>query len=272
MNLYQSILLGILQGLTEFIPISSSGHLVIIPYLLNWQIPIEDAFIFDVLVQVATLLAVFVYFWNDLRSILQALLAGTLEGKPFSTPLARLGWYIILATIPAGVIGLAAKEVIEKAFDSPFTSALFLLATAGLLLVAEMAGKRNRALEQISWKDALWIGFCQALAIFPGISRSGSTIVGGMTRNFDRTSAARFSFLTSVPIMLAAGFLAAVDLAGQPDMSHKLSIYWPGFLTAATTGYLAIRWLLGYLSRHPLYIFSLYCTALALLTLAIYYF
>jgi len=270
MNLFQSVLLGILQGLTEFLPISSSGHLVIVPYLLGWEIPADDAFIFDVLVQVATLFAVFAYFWNDLRSILQALLANTFKGKPFSDPLARLGWYLILASIPAGLIGLAVKELVERAFDSPLASALFLLVTAGLLLGAEKVGKRNRSLELISAKDAFWIGFFQALAIFPGISRSGSTIVGGMMRHLDRPSAARFSFLMSIPIMLAAGSLAAVDLIGLPEISQKLPIYLPGFIAAAATGYLAIRWLLSYLIRHPLYLFSIYCTALALLTLVVY--
>ncbi len=270
MTLYQSILLGIIQGLTEFLPISSSGHLVILPYLLNWQIPVEDAFIFDVLVQVATLLAVFTYFWDDLTSIARVLIVNTLKGQPFSDPLARLGWYMLLASIPAGLIGLAIKDVIEKAFSSALASAVFLLVTAALLVLAEKAGKRNRQLEQMSWLDALWIGIFQAFAIFPGISRSGSTIAGGMTRNFDRSSAARFSFLISIPIMLAAGFLATLDLIRQPDVLINLPVYIPGFITAAITGYLAIRWLLRYLIHHPLYLFSIYCTLLALLTLGFY--
>lgn len=271
MSIYQSILLGVLQGLTEFLPISSSGHLVIVPYLFGWNIPADDAFVFDVLVQVATLLAVFAYFWSDLKSIGQAFFVNIVNGQPFSNPKSRLGWYIILASIPAGLLGLALKDVIEKAFDSAFASSLFLLVTAVLLLGAERAGRRDRDLMQISWKDALWVGIFQALAIFPGISRSGSTIVGGMTRNFDRSGAARFSFLISIPIMLAAGFLAALDLIGQPDTIHNLPIYLPGFIAAAVTGYLAIRWLLNYLTRHPLYLFSIYCTALAFLTLTLYF-
>ncbi|UCH60430.1 MAG: undecaprenyl-diphosphatase UppP [Anaerolineales bacterium] len=271
MNLHQSIILGILQGLTEFLPISSSGHLVIFPYLLSWQIPAEDAFIFDVLVQVATLLAVFTYFWKDLTTIVHSLIVSVLKGQPFSEPLARLGWYMLLASIPAGFIGLAIKEIIESAFNSPLVSAMFLLVTAALLLVAEQVGNRDRELQHMDWKDALWIGFFQALAIFPGISRSGSTIVGGMTRNLNRASAARFSFLISIPIMLAAGLLATLDLVKQPELLNNLPIYLPGFVTAALTGYLTIRWLLSFLTRHPLYLFSIYCTILAFITFAIYF-
>jgi len=271
MNIYQSVLLGFLQGLTEFLPISSSGHLVIIPFLLNWQLPVKQAFIFDVLVQVATLVAVLAYFWKDLISIVRALVVGSVQKRPFSDPLSRLGWYMLLASVPAGLVGLVIKDVVEQVFESAPVAALFLLVTALLLLVAEKAGKRVRTLENLSWQDALWIGFFQSLAIFPGVSRSGSTIVGGMTRNFDRSSAARFSFLISIPIMLAAGFLATLDLVGQPDVMNNVLIYLPGFVTAAITGYLAIRWLLGYLTRHTLYLFSIYCMILALLTLFFYF-
>lgn len=268
MTLFQSILLGIIQGLTEFLPVSSSGHLVIVPYLLGWQIPAQDAFVFDVLVQVATLLAVFAYFWNDLVAIVRAFLIGLWRREPFKDPMARLGWLIILATIPAGAIGFALKNTVENAFNNPVATGFFLLATAILLLAAERFGKRTASLEKITWKDALWIGFFQAMAIFPGVSRSGATITGGMTRDMERAPAARFSFLMSTPIMLAAGLLASLDLVKTPDLGSILPIFIPGFIVAALTGYLAIRWLLGYLTRHPLYVFSIYCAALGLITLA----
>ncbi len=194
MTIFQSILLGIVQGLTEFLPISSSGHLVIVPHLLGWQIPAGDAFVFDVLVQVATLLAVFTYFWKDIVAILKAFFTGILNRQPFADPLAREGWFIILATIPAGVIGLALKNSVEAAFTSLTATAIFLFVTAVLLLIAERAGKRIRNINNLGWKDAVWIGLFQALAIFPGVSRSGATITGGMTRDLGRSDSARVSF------------------------------------------------------------------------------
>ena len=269
MTLFQSILLGIVQGLTEFLPISSSGHLVIVPYLLGWEIPIHVAFFYDVLVQVATLIAVFAYFWNDLVEIGKAFIFGLWRRQPFASPLSRLGWYIIIATIPAGVIGLALKDVVESAFANPTITGIFMLITAILLLIAEFVGKRNRKMEQITWKDALWIGLFQSFALFPGISRSGATITGGMTRDLERPLSARFSFPISIPIMLVAGLAAMFDLSKVSNLTTLLPTYIPGFIAAAVTGYLAIRWLLGYLTNHPLYVFSIYCALLGLITLAV---
>jgi len=220
-----------------------------------------------VLVQVATLMAVFVYYWKDLAAIVMAFLTALSRKQPFGDPQARLGWYILLATLPAGLIGFALKEAVERAFDNPTATALFLFLTAALLLAAEKWGQRNRHLEKIIWKDALWIGIFQAIAIFPGISRSGATITGGMARGLERSSAARFSFLLSIPILLSAGVLAISDLIKIPDFIHLMPTLWPGLIASALTGYLAIRWLLRYLTRHSLTIFALYCIGLALLVL-----
>ena len=277
MTILQSIILGIIQGLTEFIPISSSGHLVLVPYLLGWEIPKADAFIFDVLVQVATLVAVFAYFWADILAIIRSVLHGLMERKPFEDPQSRLGWLILLSTLPAGFFGLLFKDLVERAFASPRATAFFLFGTAALLLVAERAGKRSLELEQVRWQDALWIGFFQFLAVFPGVSRSGATITGGMTRNLKRPDAARFAFLMSIPIMLAAGLLATVDLiqlGNSPSGSggsfgHILLVFTPGFISAAVVGYLSIRWLIGYLKNHPLYIFSVYCSVMGLVVLIV---
>jgi undecaprenyl-diphosphatase len=269
MTIIQSIILGIVQGLTEFLPISSSGHLVILPYLLNWDIPPRDAFIFDVLVQVATMIAVIAYFWSDLLSIGRAMIFGLMGKSPLESTEARLGWYILLASIPAGGFGLILKDTVERAFASLTATAAALLLTAGLLVLAERIGKRTRSLDNATWKDALWIGFFQVLAIFPGVSRSGATISGGMIRNLDRPSAARFSFLMSVPIMLAAGALAILDLMQVPNLMSLLPVYIPGFISAAVVGYLAIRWLIRYLGTHSLYIFAIYCTIVGLISLGL---
>lgn len=271
MSFFQSIVLGIIQGLTEFLPISSSAHLVIAPYLFGWKIPADEAFVFDVLVQVGTLVAVIVYFWKDLVAILSAVLTGLVRGKPFATPDARLGWYIVLATIPAGVIGLLLQKDVEAAFNSVRATAILLLVTAALLVIGEVVGRRNRNISSIDWKDSLWIGFSQAISIFPGISRSGSTMTGGMTRHLDRPSAARFAFLMAVPVMLAAGLLAGLDLRKIPGWTSFLPVVTAGFATAAVVGYFAIRWLLRYLTRNSLYIFAIYTALLGAVVLILLY-
>jgi undecaprenyl-diphosphatase len=266
MTVIQSIILGIVQGITEFLPISSSAHLVIVPYLLDWNIPIEQAFVFDVLVQVASLLGVFVFFWGDIIAILKAMVIGLRLKRPFSEPEARIGWFLILASIPAGIAGLFLKDLVEQAFNSPALTAFFLLVTAALLVTAERVGKRNRSLVDLNWKDSLIIGLFQAISIFPGISRSGSTISGGMTRDLERPPAARFAFLMSIPVMLAAGLLGGIDLLEIPDLSSILPVFIPGLIASAVVSYLVIGWLLRFLNRYPLYVFAAYCIGLSLIT------
>ncbi len=258
MTLLQSIILGIIQGLTEFLPISSSAHLVIAPYLLNWQIPVQDAFIFDVLVQLGTLLAVIIYFRTDLYTIIVAVFRGLVHRQPFSDPMARLGWFLVLATIPAVIAGFFFKDLVERAFSSPLAAGLLLLGTAALLVTAELVGKRTHQIESITWLDALLVGLFQVISLLPGISRSGSTISGGMIRSLDRPSAARFSFLLSVPVMIGAGALAIVDLFKIPDYTGQVPALVAGFISSAIVGYLAIRWLLSYLSKRSLYLFAAY--------------
>lgn len=269
MTVIQSIFLGIVQGITEFLPISSSGHLVIVPYLLTWEIPEIEAFIFDVLVQVATLVAVLAYFWKDFYNILQGTYHGIRSRHPFDSKSARLGWYILLASIPAGIAGILLKDTIERAFASPLATSISLFGTAILLIIAELVGKRIGPLEKITWLDSLIIGFFQILALFPGISRSGATITGGMVRDFERPAAARFSFLMAVPIMLAAGLVAILDLLKIPDLLIILPVYLPGFFAAAVTGYLVIGWLLTFLTRYSLYYFAVYCAIVSFVTLLV---
>ena len=269
MTLFQSILLGIIQGLTEFLPISSSGHLVIVPHLLGWNIPADEAFIYNVLVQVSTLAAVIAYFWKDLVAIVKAVLSGLANGKPVADPQARLGWLIVAATIPAGVGGLLVKDLVEQAFSSLLATGVFLLVTAGLLIIAERLGKRQGELDSLKLGDALWIGMAQAAAIFPGISRSGATITGGMLRGLQRPAAARFSFLMSIPIMLAAGLLAGLDLLDMPNFSRLLPVFIPGFIIAGVVGYLSIRWLLGYLTHRSLSAFAIYCLVIGLISIGV---
>ena len=274
MTFIQSILLGIVQGLTEFIPVSSTAHLLIVEQLMGLNTPDLQAsvFIFDVLVQLGTLLALIIYFWSDLLVIIRAVLTGLGRRQPFSDPQARLGWYILLASIPALVAGVLLHNLVEQIFSTPaLAAAIRLLMTAVLLVIAERFGKRNRQIESVVWKDALWIGLAQVLSVFPGASRSGSTIAGGMTRHLDRPSAARFAFLLAVPVMLAAGGYESLKLFKSPQMvTSILPQIIVGFVVAAIVGYLSIRWLLNYLTRRPLYDFAIYCTSLGLITLLYY--
>jgi undecaprenyl-diphosphatase len=271
MTLFQAFILGIVQGLTEFLPISSSGHLVLVPFLFGWELNPEQVFPFDTLVQMGTLVAVIIYFWKDLVSIVIAVFKGLADRKPFGTQDARLGWLLVLATIPAGLAGLLLEDMVEAAFHSARATAFFLLVTAALLLIAEWLGKRSREMDSLTWKDALWIGLAQVLSLFPGVSRSGSTMAGGMTRDLKRSDAARFSFLMSIPIMLAAGGYSVYKLLKMPGLADFLPVMAVGFLTAGLVGYLSIRWLLGYLQNHSLKGFAIYVTVVAAVILVTSY-
>lgn len=265
MTIFQAIILGIVQGITEFLPISSSAHLVIVPYILGWDLPSQDAFIFDVLVQMGTLIAVITYFRHDLYGIASSMLRSFTERRFFQGSDTLLGWYLLLSTLPAILFGLILGSAVEKAFSSPTATATFLLFTAGLLITSELVGKRNREIKVLNWFDALIIGVFQAMALFPGVSRSGSTITGGMLRNLGRSSAARFSFLMSVPVMVAAGTLAVYNLLQVSDFLNQFPTLVSGLFTSAIVGYLAIRWLLTYLTKHSLFIFAVYCIFLSII-------
>jgi len=267
MSPFQAIVLGIVQGITEFLPISSSGHLVIVPQLFGWHFAKPVAFVFDVLVQMGTLAAVIIYFWDDLWQITIEFVRALLHRRPCESKGACLGWYLILATIPAVIGGLWLKDSVETAFSSPRAVGYFLFVTAALLVLGELVGRRTRNLSQLNWVDALVVGLFQVLALFPGVSRSGSTISGGMLRSLKRSTAARFSFLMSVPVMLGAGAVALKDLATTPALHQAWMPVLIGFLVALGTGYAAIRWLLQYLSHHSLYVFAAYCAVLGALVL-----
>ena len=254
MTALQAFLLGIIQGLTEFIPVSSTAHLLIGQTLLD--IPANDAvFSFLVIVQLGTLVSLFTFYWKDLIAIAKA----TLDFR-HSTPERDIGFYIIIATIPALIMGYLLKDVVEAMFKQPMLQAsIRLFSAATLLTLAEALTKKNRDLDSMTWLDALIVGLFQIIAVFPGASRSGSTISGGMFRGFDRPSAARFAFLMSVPVMLAAGGYEMLDVIPMPNLGEFLPLLAVGFVTAAVVGWFAIKWLINYLSKHSLYVFAAYC-------------
>ena len=270
MSILQAALLGIVQGLTEFLPISSTAHLILVPWLLGWKLNPQAAFGFDVLVQWGTLVGVFAYFRHDLGSIVRGVFAGLARGKPFDTFEARLGWWIALATLPAVVVGLLFEAQIKSIFGDYAVVAGMMILAAVLLVSAERFGKRQRRIDDIGTSDAIVIGVWQSLALFPGVSRSSATIAGGMLRHLERSAAARFSFLMSIPALLGAGVVAIGDLLRNAALLSALALpLAAGFITAAISGYLAIRWLLGYLQRRALNVFAVYRVAFGLLCLIV---
>jgi undecaprenyl-diphosphatase len=264
MTLLHAFLLGIVQGLTEFIPVSSTAHLLISQRIFN--IPSDDAmFSFLVIVQLGTIVSLFAFYWKDLLSIAKA----TFDFRR-STPERNLGFYIIIATIPALLAGYLLKDAVEALFRQPMLQAsIRLFAAAVLLTLAEYFSKKSRDLNSMTWLDALVVGLMQIIAVFPGASRSGTTISAGMFRGFDRPSAARFSFLMSVPVMLAAGGYETLDVIQMPNLGEFLPLLAIGFVAAAVTGWLAIKWLINYLSKNSLYVFAAYCAVVGVILLII---
>lgn len=255
MNLFQAFFLGVLQGATEFLPVSSSGHLVLVPWLLGWPAP---GLAFDAVVHWGTALAVVVYFWRDWAILVQSVFR-SLRERSLVGPNARLAWFILLGTLPAALTGWLLQDFFEGMFARPIAAAGFLLVTAALLAASERLGHRERDLDGLAWLDALLVGLAQALAIFPGISRSGATIAAGLARGLRREPAARFSFLLATPIILGAGLLKLVDLAHMGGLAAQIPMLVTGFVAAGLVGFGCIHFLLRYLQRRRLYPFAVYC-------------
>ncbi|WP_344597041.1 undecaprenyl-diphosphate phosphatase [Actinomadura vinacea] len=256
MNVVEATVLGIVQGLTEFLPISSSGHMLFVPRFLGWEDP---GAAFSAVIQIGTMAAVVIYFWRDLARILvtwtRSLWTPGLRGHRD----ARMGWYIGLGTIPIAVCGLAFKDFIEGPSRNLWLNAGTLIGMGLLLLVAEWAGSRKREVADLDLRDGLIIGAFQALALIPGSSRSGSTMTGALFLGYTREAAARYSFLLSVP---------AVVLSGLFEMRKAFGGGLPVAPTVVATvvsfavGYACIAWLLKYLARHSMLIFVYYRLAL----------
>jgi undecaprenyl-diphosphatase len=259
MTIIQALILGIIQGLTEYIPVSSTAHLILVPWLLGWNFDPNAKVVFDILVQWGTLVGVIIYFWRDIMQILRAVFSGLVHRKPFETFDARLGWLVVVATIPAVIAGVFIKKYLVQLYEMYILISIVLMLGGLLMLAAERFGKRTRDLKQMTWLDSLIVGLWQILAMIPGVSRSSATISGGMLRDFNREDAARFSFLMSIPALLGAGVVALKDLFEVPGLLGSLAApLLVGFLAAAITGYFSIRWLLGYLKTRSLSIFIVY--------------
>lgn len=269
MSIVEAIILGIIQGATEFLPISSSGHMILVPASFNMTRPDLNTI---AIAHLGTLLAVLVYFYKDLRDILIGTLSGIKKRELMGTTEARLGWYIVVGSIPAAVAGLTLKDYFEEIFSTPAITASFLLFTAALLLFGEYkrsGNPGNKELSGMSWLDAIVIGLFQMLALFPGISRSGSTIVGGLLRGLDRELAARYSFLLGVPAILGAGLLSVLDLLGPTNFNSQIPALVTTFVFSAIVGYACIHLLLQWLKQRSLIPFAVYCSAFGIIFLLI---
>jgi len=260
----EAIVLGLVQGLTEFLPISSSGHLRIVPALLGWEDPGAG---FTAVIQLGTMAAVLIYFRADLRRIAAAWLGELRVPVRQASQEAKLGWFIVLGTIPIAIFGFIFKDQIESGARSLYLIGSALILFSFVMVAAERVGTRQRSLEGMNGRDGLFIGVAQSLALIPGVSRSGATISAGLFRGFDRVAAARYSFLLSVPAVVLSGLfeLRKVGENGSPSAAATVI----ATLVAFVTGYLAIAWLLRYLSTHTLEIFVIYRIALGALVLVL---
>lgn len=265
MELIQAIVLGIVQGLTEFLPISSTAHLRIVPALLGWKDP---GAAFTAVIQLGTLLAVLIYFRRELASAFGGWLRGLRGGEAAKTPEARMGWAIFFGTIPIVLLGFALKHQIETKLRSLQVIGWSLIGMAVLLFIAERIGTRERKIKDVTVLDGVWVGLWQAVALIPGASRSGSTITGGLLKGFDRAAAAKFSFLLSFPSILAAGLYEMVKY--RHDFAGPLLV--PVIVAnvcSFVVGYWSIGVLIRFLQQKSVTTFVIYRACLGILILAL---
>jgi undecaprenyl-diphosphatase len=266
-DLLQAIVLGIVQGLTEFLPISSSGHLRIVPAFMGWEDP---GAAFTAVIQLGTMAAVVLYFRADLVRIARTWLASLRDRTRRSELDARLGWYLILATIPISIFGLAFRHQIENGARDLYIIGTTLIVLGLVLLVAEKLSRRDREIESITRRDAIVIGFAQALALIPGVSRSGATITAGLFLGFDRVAAARFSFLLSIPAVVLSGlFELRGVIDGSAEGSVGLGPAAVATLLAFISGYASIAFLLKFLTTHTTGVFVAYRVGLGVVVLVL---
>lgn len=262
MGIVEAIVLGIVQGLTEFLPISSTAHLRIAPVLFGWQDP---GAAFTAVIQLGTLAAVLIYFWKDLAKIFTAWIRSLQGEKSYE---GRLGWAIFYGTIPIVVLGLLGKKYIEGSLRSLVVVGTMLIFVGLLMLIAEKVGSRKRTADSLSQRDGLIVGLWQAVALIPGASRSGSTITGALFLGLEREAAARFSFLLSVPSILAAGLYEAFK-ERKEILGSNLTPTIIATIVSFIVGYAAIAFLMSFLQRRSTMVFIVYRVALGVVILAL---
>ena len=256
--------MGVVQGLTEFLPVSSSGHLILVPYLLGWRDPFIESLAFSVMLHMATLLALLVYFRADWLRLIPAGLAAIRDRSLRADPDRRLAWLLVASTIPAVIAGVLLNDLIETTFREPGLVAVTLVVGAAILWLADRLSRRDRDIAGMSVPTALGIGAAQALALVPGISRSGISISAGLVAGLDREAAARFSFLMATPITAGAGLWEVRKLVtGEAGVDVALGPLLVGMVAALIAGLAAISLTLRYLRSHPTTVFVVYRLVLA---------
>jgi len=280
-DFFKAAILGIVQGLTEFLPISSSAHLILVPWLFGWK---TSGLTFDVALHLGTSAAILAYFWRDWVDLALEMLRGIRERSLLGNPRRRLGWFLVVGTLPAMVAGLLLEDYVESTLRSPLIPVVTLVAFGLLLYYADRKGHQNRSLDQFNWGDCFWIGVSQAVALIPGVSRSGITISAARLRDASRPASARFSFLLSTPVIVGAGALQGLHLLSRtlhppragvgPEAVAASPVQWDvltvGIVTAAITGFLCIRYFLRYLQTNNLVPFVIYRIILAAVVLLMY--
>ncbi len=265
MPIYQAIILGITQGLTEFAPVSSSGHLILVPWLFNWPILNDPALnkTFDVALHIGTFVGAVIYFRKDLVVLIKAWVRSIRRRRVEHTP-ERLAWFLVIGSIPGAIAGALFESVIEDKLGAPLLIAFGLAVGGVVLYVVDKIRPQERGMRDLTWRSALGIGVAQAAALQPGVSRSGITIIAGRWIRMTRESAARFSFLLSLPIIGGAALYKSVQLAkdGGIPADMRSAFFW-GMLSAAVSGFLVIKWLLSYLRTKDFLPFMIYRLAAA---------
>lgn len=269
LDILSAIILGAVQGISEFLPISSSGHLVLVPALLG----IETGLAFDTILHIGTLVAIFTFFWKDIINMIKGFILSIIdltEGVDIfkrelhRVPEKRFAWLIIVGTIPTGIMGILLKDAIETIFRGTLFVGIFLLVTAAVLYYSERHSSGQITQKDMSFKQALIVGICQGLAVFPGISRSGSTIASGLCLGLNREYAARYSFLLSIPAVIGAGLIQIKDIA---TLDASASVLLAGFISSVIFGYLSIKLLMKMIKGWSLDIFAYYCTIIGIITI-----
>lgn len=267
MEIIKSLILGLIQGLTEFLPVSSSGHLVLAQYFFHVE---EGGVAMDVVLHLGTLAAVIIFFWKDIVRLLTAvpyLFSG--RGGAQKQGDKRIVWMLIVASVPTALMGYFLSDFFEGLFSTPLVVPFTLLVTALIMLLANRMLNGRRTLTEMKPGQAVVVGIFQGIAIMPGISRSGSTIFGALLQGFEREEAARFSFLLSIPAIAGAAIFKISDITGLTS-TYAVPLL-VGFLAAVVSGYVAIQFLFSLIKRQKLYVFSIYCAAIAVISLTAYF-